>query len=162
MPPIFFINMSNTYHFALEDRSETPTAEMLVQVLGDSYAAYDALQDALPDLEMEQQWQWYAQYKAWFAKGTHFWTTAKGAQKEKNLYWLYIYDGYFTVAIWFKEGNREAVALADVSEKTKALICNATVMGKMRTFPVVIEVTGMESLQDIYTLLDYKKRLELL
>jgi hypothetical protein len=154
--------MNNENNFALKDRSLTPTTEMLVQILGDSYAAYEALQDALSDLEMEQQWQWYSPYKAWFAKGTHFWTTVKGTQKEKNLYWLYVYDGYFTVAIWFKEMNREAVAVANVSEKTRELIRNTSTMGKVPTFPVVIEVTGTESLQDIYTLLDYKRRLETL
>jgi hypothetical protein len=33
-------------------------------------------------------------------------------------------------------------------------------MGKVPTFPVVMEVTSLESLADIYTLLDCKKRLE--
>jgi hypothetical protein len=137
-----------------------PTCELLEQILGVSYAAYEALQDALPALEMEQEWQWYTPHKAWFARGQHFWTTQKGTKKEKNLYWLHVFDGYFDVAVWFKEKNREEILNADVSEKTKQLIINSETFGKMPTFPVVIEVTSADALADIYALIDWKKRLE--
>ena len=79
------------------------------QILGDSYAAYETFQDALPGLEMEHERQWYAPYKAWFAKGQYFWATPRGTRKEKTLYWLYVYEGYFIVAVWFKEKNRAEV-----------------------------------------------------
>jgi len=138
----------------------TPTRELLEQILGDSYAAYETFQDALPGLEMEQEWQWYTPYKAWFAKGQHFWVTPRGARKEKNLYWLYVYDGYFSVAVWFKEKNRTEVLRADISEKTKKLIRDAETMGKLPTFPVVFDITTVEPLADIYLLLDCKKRIE--
>jgi len=111
-------------------------------------------------LEMEQEWQWYTPHKAWFAKGQHWWTTARGTRKEKNLYWLYVYEGYFSVAVWFKEKNREEVLRTDVTEKTKQLIRDAKTMGKMPTFPVVFDITTVEPLADIYTLLDCKKRIE--
>jgi hypothetical protein len=152
--------MNSRDNLALKDPNMVPTSEILERILDGSYAAYEALQEALPGLDMEQEWQWYTPYKAWFAKGQHFWTTTRGARKEKNLYWLYIYEGYFTVAIWFKEKNREEVIFADVSEKTRSLIRDTETMGKVPTFPVVMEVTSLESLADIYTLLDCKKRLE--
>jgi len=138
----------------------TPTSGMVEQALGESYAAYEAFQDALPNLELEQEWQWYTPYKAWFAKGQHRWTTARGTNKEKTLYWLYVFDGYFNVAVWFKEKNRMEILNADVSEKTKQLIISAETMGKLPTFPVMFEVTTTEPLADIYTLLGCKKELE--
>ena len=144
----------------LRDPAAEPTDELLECILGGSCAAYEALQDALPGLEMEQEWQWYTPHKAWFAKGQHFWTTPKGMKKEKNLYWLHIFDGYFNVAVWFKEKNREEILRADVSDKTKQLIRDSETYGKMPTFPVVIEVTSIDALIDIYTLIDCKKRLE--
>ncbi len=137
-----------------------PTDEILTQALGDSYPAYEAFQSSLPSIEMEQEWQWYTPYKAWFAKGQHFWTTPRGTKKEKNLYWLYVYDGYFSVAIWFKEKNRQVTMNANVSEYTKQLIQDAETMGKLPTFPVVLNVTEANELTDIYTLIDCKKRLE--
>ena len=144
----------------LKDPETVPTSTVLEQTLGDSFAAYEAFQEELPSLEIEQDWQWYAPYKAWFAKGQHFWTTPRGAKKEKNLYWLYVYEGYFSVAVWFKEKNRAEILTSNVSEKTKQLIRDAKTMGKLPTFPVVFDIFTAEPLADIYTLLDCKKRLE--
>jgi len=144
----------------LRDPEAAPTSEVLEQTLGGSYAAYETFQDALPGLEIEQEWQWYTPHKAWFAKGQHFWTTPRGTAKEKNLYWLHVFEGTFSVAVWFKEKNRMEILSADVSEKTIQLILDAKTMGKVPTFPVVFDITTAEPLADIYTLLDYKKRLE--
>jgi len=144
----------------LRDPEVMPTSEVLEQTLGDSYAAYETFQDALPGLEMEQEWQWYTPHKAWFAKGQHFWTTPRGTRKEKNLYWLHVYEGAFSVAVWFKEKNRAEILNADVSEKTKQLISDAQKMGNVPTFPVVFDITTTESLIDIYELIECKKRLE--
>jgi len=152
--------MNDHEKLRLRDPKVTPTSEVLEQTLGGSYSAYEAFQDALPGLEIEQEWQWYTPHKAWFAKGQHFWTTPRGTRKEKNLYWLHVYEGYFSVAVWFKEKNRAEVLMADVSEKTKQLIRDAETMGKMPTFPVVFDISTSEPLADIYTLLDCKKRLE--
>jgi hypothetical protein len=110
---------------------------------------------------MEQDWQWYTPYKAWFAKGQHWWTTTRGTRKEKNLYWLYIYGGYFSVAIWFKEINREEVLKLDVSDITRERIQTSEILGKLKTFPVLIDIDKVEQLSDIYQLLECKKRLEL-
>ena len=153
--------MNHNDTLQLRDPIVTPTSELLECILGGSYAAYEALQDALPGLEMEQEWQWYTPHKAWFAKGQHFWTTTlKGTKKERNLYWLHVFNGYFNVAVWFKEKNRAEILTADVSDKTKQLIRDSETYGKMPTFPVVIEVTSTDALADICTLIDYKKRLE--
>ena len=137
-----------------------PTSEILEQVLGDSFSVYEAFQDTLPELEIEQKWQWYTPHKAWFAKGQHFWTTPRGTRKEKNLYWLHVFEGFFSVAVWFKEKNREEILYANVSEKTRQLIHNAETMGKVPTFPVVFDITTDELLADVCILIEFKKELE--
>ena len=111
-------------------------------------------------MEMEQEWQWYTPNKAWFAHGKHFWTTPRGTKKEKNLYWLHVFDGYFDVAVWFKEKNRMELLAADVSEKTKQLILETETFGKVPTFPVIIGVKSTDALTDIFTLIEWKKKLE--
>ena len=152
--------MDNREGLQLRERDVTPTREILEQVLADSYTAYEIFQDALPGLEMEQDWQWYTPHKAWYAKGQYFWTSTRGTRKEKNLYWLYVYDGYFCVAVWFKEKNRTEVLKADVSEKTKQIIREAKTEMGLPTFPVLFDVTTTELFADIYTLIDCKKRIE--
>jgi len=153
--------MDNRRDLRLREPIITPTSAVVEQVLSDnSYAAYEAFQDALPNLEIEQEWQWYTPYKAWFAKGLHWWTTPRGTRKEKNLYWLYVFEGYFSVAVWFKEKDRMEVLKTEVSDKTKQLICDTKTKGKLATFPVVLDITTVEPLADIYALLDCKKRVE--
>ena len=152
--------MKNHEKFQLREPDVTPTSDILERVLGDSYVAYEVFQETLPKFDIEQEWQWYTPYKAWFAKGQHWWTTQRGTRKEKNLYWLYVFDGYFSVAVWFKEKNREEVLMADVSEKTKRLIRDAETMGKLPTFPVLLDITTVEPLEDIYKLIECKKRIE--
>jgi len=152
--------MNDNDKLRLREPSVIPTSIVLERVLGSSYVAYETFQDALSNLEIEQEWQWYTPYKAWFAKGVHWWTTKRGTQKEKTLYWIHVFEGHFRVAVWFKEKNREELLLVDVNEKTKQLISDAKTKGKMPTFPVVFEVTTIEPLNDIYTLLDCKKKLD--
>ena len=61
--------MNPNDNLQLRDPVAEPTSELLECILGGSYAAYEVLQDALPELEIEQEWQWYTPHKAWFAKG---------------------------------------------------------------------------------------------
>jgi len=152
--------MGNHENLRLKESGAIPTSEMLEEVLGGSYAAYEMLQDALPGIEIEQDWQWYTPHKAWFARGRHFYETTRGTRKEKTLYWLHVYDGYFSVAIWFKEKNRAEVLRACVGEKTKQLICDAKTWGKVPTFPVVFDISTADPLADVYELIDRKKKLE--
>jgi len=98
--------MNNSEKLRLREREVPPIDEVLEQVLGDSYAAYETFQDALSGIDIEQEWRWYTPHKAWFARGQHRWTTSRGAMKEKTLYWLHVFEGYFSVAVWFKEKNR--------------------------------------------------------
>jgi len=144
----------------LRNREEVPTDERLQEALGGSYGAYEAFVEDLGRYDIEQEWQWYTPHKAWYAKGQHYWTTVRGTRKEKNLYWLHVFEGCFVVAVWFKEKNRSEVLREQVSDKTKRLIQDAEATMNMSTFPVLFEVTGRESIADIYTLIGCKKRLE--
>ncbi|MCL2540628.1 MAG: DUF3788 domain-containing protein [Firmicutes bacterium] len=144
----------------LRNHDEYPTPEVLEKVLGKSFDAYVAFQEALPELEIEQEWQWYTPHKAWFARGQYRWTGPRGVDKEKTIYWAHFFDGYFNVAVWFKEKNRQELFSAKVSEGTKQLICNTATFGKVPTFPVEIAVHTKEQLADIYELIKLKKKLE--
>jgi len=154
--------MDNHDNLRLKDPIITPTMAILAETLDSaSYAAYEALQAALPALELEQEWQWYTPSKAWFGRGWHRWTTKRGTKKEKTLYWLHVFEGFFSVAVWFKEKNRIEALTADVSENTRQLISSTSTMGNVPTFPVVLDITTTELLPDVYALIECKKRLEL-
>lgn len=153
--------MYDNKELQLKERDVIPTREILEQVLDESYSAYETFQDALPDLEIEQNWLWYTPHKVWFAKGQYFWTTIRGTRKEKVLYWLHVYKNYFNIVVWFKEKNRLEVLKSDVSEETKQMILDAKTEMGMPTFPVVFKITSKDFLNDVYTLIECKKRIEL-
>jgi hypothetical protein len=145
----------------LRDPAKPPSAESLARDLGDSFAAYEAFTDALAELEIEQEWQWYTPHKAWFAKGMYFWTTARGTRKEKNLFWLHVFDGFFDVAVWFLEKNREELLMcADLSGEVRQEAVTAATFGKLATFPVTVRVSDVRQLADVYELIEWKKKLE--
>ena len=152
--------MENHEDLCLREHDVAPTREIIEQVLKSSYTAYEIFQDKLPELEIEQNWQWYTPHKVWCAKGQYFWTSSRGTKKEKNLYWLHVFEGYFSVAVWFKESNRVELLDTNVSEKTKQIIINAKAEMGLSTFPVVLNVATTEMLADIYKLIECKKRLE--
>jgi len=147
----------------LREPEVTPTKEVLEKVLGESFRAYQQFVDGLGDLEIANEWKFYpcACGKAWMARGEYRWTTLRGANKTKNIYWMSAWEKYFVVAVWFKEDNRAELLKADVSENTKRLIREGKMFGpKMRTFPVEFEVRDNKQLADIYMMLRLKKKLE--
>ena len=146
----------------LREQEIFPSQEVLEKILGESFNAYKTFQDTLEQFELEQLWQFYPCFcgKAWMARGSFKWTTPRGANKEKNIYWLSAWEGYFKVAIWFKEKNRMEILKSDLSEGTKRIIRDAKTMGKLMTFPVEFDVDNIEPLADIYELIRHKKELE--
>ena len=147
----------------LRDPGTAPSPEILKEVLDKIYPVYCAFIDGLEKLEIQNEWQYYPCVggKAWMARGEYKWTTPRGANKTKNIYWMSAWDKYFVIAVWFKEDNRGEVLKANVSEETKQLIRGGKMFGpKMRTFPVEFHVTDAGQLDDIYTIIKWKQRLE--
>jgi len=145
----------------LEEPDVIPTFEVLEKILGKSFEAYQTFLEELSGFEIEQNFQYYTGgHKSWMARGQYRRVTPRGTEKEKTIYWLSVWDGYFKVAIWFLEKNRHEILKANVSEKTKQMIKDAKTFGKMMTFPLEFNVTATESLADIYILIGCKKQLE--
>lgn len=152
--------MEHHEELALRNAAISPTDELLAAILGEGYGTYAALQAALPSLELEQAWQWYAPHRAWLARGQHVYTTKRGTKKEKTHYWLHVYDAHFCVAVWFKEKNRGALLCADLPEQAKSRIRRAETMGKLPTFPVLLDLSADAPLSELFALLALKKELE--
>jgi len=149
----------------LRDPGIHPSQEVIAAAIGaESYRAYEEFQHKLTEMEIEHEWKYYPSPmcgKCWLAQGKYRWTTPRGTNKEKNLYWFSAWDKYFVVAIWFKEDDRAEILKANVSEETKELIRNGKMFGpKMRTFPVEFEIRDTKQIADVCTLLKYKIRLE--
>ncbi|MCL2570716.1 MAG: DUF3788 domain-containing protein [Firmicutes bacterium] len=147
----------------LRDQHIHPTSDVLENALGESHQTYETFVGGLGDLNIENVWQFYPCFatKAWMGRGEYKWTTPRGANKTKNIYWLSVWEELFKVTLWFKEDNRAEILKTNITESTKQLIKNSKMFGpKMRTFPVEFEIIDANSLTDVYTLLKHKIQLE--
>lgn len=130
----------------LKDKSLVPTADVLRTVLKDSFPAYGRLETELREKEIVLEWGYYNDGKVWLGKLLN---------KKKNLGWLYIHDGYFSVSCFFMEKHREAISKACLPEKSKELFLLDRSEVKLK--PINVAVHKIEQVVDVHTLVHFKK-----
>lgn len=85
----------NNAHQLLRDANIAPTGDVIAEALGTANAAYlkfiEELQQQGSSL---MEWRFYNAGKAWLTKGEYKWTTAKGTNKVKPIFWLSIWAGH--------------------------------------------------------------------
>ena len=86
------------------------------------------------------------------------WTTSRGTAKEMTAFWLSIWDGFFKVGFLFPVKVREDVLNLPLSPDTKKRIADSEQVGKLKIFSIGFNLRTEESLDEIYTLIAYKKR----
>ena len=77
--------MNDHENLQLREPQVTPTRELLEQILGDSYAAYETFQDALPGLEMEQESMVYSLQGLVCKRTTLLGNAERSQEREKPL-----------------------------------------------------------------------------
>jgi len=103
-------------------------------------------------------WRYYQDGKAWLSKGEYKWTTTRGTNKVKPIFWLSLWEGFFKVSFHFSEKVRTQLLSLPISEETKEAIYKAPTNGtKMKFFSVIFDVASDSSLNDIYVLVNFRK-----
>jgi hypothetical protein len=144
----------------LRDPLIQPEDDVIAAALGEQYAAYSQFLDLLAGFDVTPQWRYYNDGKAWLAKGLYQWNSTKGTHKEKTIFWLSIWDGFFKLSFYFAEKAREGLQGLAVSENTKRKIEGAKQMGKLKFFPIVFEVNSDDLFDDLSALINYRKSLK--
>lgn len=135
--------------FALKDKEQFPTPEVLGTVLEDSFPAYEQLEKELADIGTSIEWRYYNDGKAWMGKLM---------AKKKNLGWLHVYPGFFTVTCFCMEKHLETIAASALPQQIKDQVLGKNFESKLK--PMRLEVHAVEQLTDAYKLLDFKKGLK--
>ena len=144
----------------LRDPAVSPTSEVIAAGLG---AAYEPYARFVKELEERQgitfmEWRFYNDGKAWLTKGEYKWTTARGANKVKPIFWLSIWEGFFKVTFFFAESVRNELQELPISNETKGMNQNITPNGKMMRFiPVIFDIESDRLLSDVYTIAEFRK-----
>jgi len=143
----------------LTDADIVPTDEIIAEGLGKASDSYTKFVKGLKDYDISlMEWRYYNDGKAWLSKGEYKWTTARGANKVKPLFWLSIWEGFFRVAFFFSTEIKEELLALPISKKGKEIVTEAKPMGKTGSYlPVVFDVSEEKQLNDIYQLAKFRK-----
>lgn len=136
-----------------------PTSEIIADGLGASSNTYISFVEKLKEYDvLLMDWRFYNDGKAWLSKGEYKWTTKRGANKVKPLFWLSIWEGFFKVSFLFSAKVQDELLSLPISKKTKDIIANAEVNGKtMKYISVIFDVDDSSPLDDIFVLMTFRK-----
>jgi len=143
----------------LRDANIIPTDEIIANGLGVANNAYTKFIEGLECYDISlMDWRYYNDGKAWLSKGEYKWTTPRGTNKIKPLFWISIWEGFFKIAFFFSTETRAELMALSISEEAIELIKNAKPMGKtMRYIPITFDIRDDKQLNDIYTLAQFRK-----
>lgn len=135
----------------LRDAAIYPTDEVLMDVLGDAFKVYSLFIEtiSIDPLSLSAEWRYYNDGKAWLAK-VQF--------KKKTILWLSVWDDLFKITFYFTEKNIEAIAGLNISEAIKVEFCKAKPVGRL--IPLILEVREIDQMDDLLTLVRFKKSLK--
>ena len=126
-----------------------PSDDVLAAALKESYSIYKAFTQKLHDFQIDTEWRYYKDSKAWLTKAV---------RKKKTVFWLSVGDGFFKVSIFFTEKTRAGIQELPVGAAIKSQIANEPARGKL--IPLITEVYAESALGDLYKLIAYKQSLK--
>ena len=144
----------------LGDPDIQPSDDILSAALDGSYAAYVKFTDMLVGFGMQPEWRYYNDGKAWLLKGLYKWKSQRGTDKEKTVFWLSVWDGFFKLSFFVGENRREDLLNLPLSENIKRTVADAKKMGKLKFFPLIFDVRSDELLSDFGTLIEFQKSIK--
>ena len=136
-----------------------PTSEIIATGLGKANTVYINFIEKLKAHDVSlMDWRYYNDGKAWLSKGEYKWTTKRGTDKAKPLFWLSIWDGFFKVSFFFSVKVQYELLNLPISKEAKDIITNANVSGKtMKFISVIFDVSDSRQLDDIFAIMTFRK-----
>jgi hypothetical protein len=135
----------------LRDQEIFPSKEALSEVLGDVYAAWEALEAQITQGEygLMLEWNYYKDGKSWLCKVLN---------KKKTVMWLSVWEGFFKATFFFTEKHLEAIAALAIADTIKEDFCRTKPVGKL--LPMLISISKLEQLDDLLKIIVFKKQLK--
>ena len=134
-----------------------PSSGVIAGALGGANGLYVKFLEAVKARGIDVDWRYYKDGGAWLGKGLYKWTTSRGTQKETTAFWLSVYEGFFKVTIYVPEKARADALALSLGGETRKLVEDAKQIGKLKFFPLTFDIRSDEPLEDIYTLVDFRK-----
>lgn len=133
----------------LKDPNIEPTRKVISEALGNGCLVYTKFIEYIIEYDILVEWRYYNDGKAWLAKAQ---------AKKKTVCWLSVWEGFFMVSFFFTEKTKGGIQELIVSTEIKEKAANASAVGKL--IPLIFEVKEESQLQDIFTVMEYKRNLK--
>lgn len=137
-----------------------PSSDVIAKALGEANNVYMKFVNELSNHDIQLEWRYYTDGKAWLAKGIFKWTGVRGGQNEVTVFWLSIWDGFFKVTIYFPEKVRTDVLNLPLNNEIKQIIEDSKQMGKLKYFPLVFDLCSDEMFETFFPLADFRKSIK--
>jgi hypothetical protein len=137
--------METINNIELRDANIYPDEIVLNKILGQSYAAYKDLLELFPKYQMNYEWRYYNDGKAWLCKVQ---------RKKKTIIWMSAWNGYMQATIYFPMILLEKVLALDLTEESKEKIINTKNVGKSK--PCIFEIRSSDILVDFVKVMEFK------
>jgi len=137
-----------------------PSSDVIAKALGESNNAYVKFINDLASHDIQLEWRYYNDGKAWLAKGLFKWKGVRGGQNETTVFWLSIWDSFFKVTIYVPEKASEDVLSLPLDNEVKLMIAASQQMGKLKYFPVVFDLYSDEMFEQVFLLADFRKTIK--
>jgi hypothetical protein len=144
----------------LRDRDIHPTSDVIAKALGEANNAYIKFTDELASHNIQLEWNYYNDGKAWLAKGLYKWTGIRGGQNETTVFWLSIWDGFFKMTIYVPEKARADIFNLPLDDEVKLMIADSKQMGKLKYFPLIFDLCSDEMFEAVFVLVDFRKSIK--
>ena len=145
---------------SLRDINIEPTSEVISIELGVANDAYIEFLEKLKAHDIELNWRYYNDGKAWLGKGQYKWTTIRGTPKETTAFWLSIWEGFFKVTVYVPEKYRLEALNLSIGDGMKGMIKEAKQMGKLKFFPLVFDLYSNKMFDELFAIIDFRKTLK--
>jgi hypothetical protein len=152
--------MKTTKKQLLKNPDIQPSSDVIEKALNEANNTYNKFANELINHNIEIEWRYYTDGKAWLAKGLYKWKGVRGGQNETTVFWLSVWDEFFKLSIFIPEKNREDALNLPLSDDIKKMISESKQMGKLKFFPVVFDLYSDELLPSVFTLLDFRKNIK--
>jgi hypothetical protein len=149
--------MKPTKQQLLRNPNIQPASDVIMEALGEANTAYVKFLGELANHEIQLEWRYYTDGKAWLAKGIHKRIGIRGGQNEVTVFWLSIWDSFFKVTIYVPEKARADAFNLPLCDEVKQMISDSKQMGKLKYFPLVFDLSSDEMFEAVYTLADFRK-----
>jgi len=151
--------MNKTAEQLLRNPDIKPTKQIIADGLGEVNNIYESFVNRLKEFDISlMDWRYYNDGKAWLSKSEYKWTTSRGTERAKPIFWLSIWKDFFKISFLFSEKTREKILTLPISDETEKMIQDTAPHGnKMQYLSIVFNVEDDHQLNDIYILANFKK-----